>query len=456
MLKLVKITSFFLCACFSLAAQSANLKLAETEFKRALSIIEKTQLELFTDTLPPNSTEILQRLESEFSLAIKTLDSNDPDYKKTRQGKRIQVMRDLISETIETYNDQYANYITPDALKRYSEKRSGSYEGVGLKFRAIKDDYPLVIGPIIDGPLDHSNLEPGDMIIAANGHDLKGLTNGQIVKQLKGPADSSIKLELNRNGETVYVEGIRGPVDLIYAASEIVNNNIGYIKISRFGGNTHKQVRSLLGTLIESNVSGIILDLRDNPGGSTRAARAIVSMFTEESHVYCEKNKAGVIKQLPRHGGHVTDLPLAVLINGNSMSSSEIVAGALQSFARGTLIGSPTYGKGLVQRVFNLKMPLGGAVRTTIAVFGTPDHQPIQGAGIVPDIYLESPADFMFRRSGSLNIRGDARAFQRTLLEDAVKEKHADKADALISAPDAQLNRAIDEIKQMTMNTALE
>lgn len=455
MLKLMKTITLIFCLSLAMSVQAANSKLAESEFKRALSIIEKTQLELFTDTLPAKSKEIFHTLEARLNTSVEKLDPNASDFKKIKQQLRIELMRDLISETIDTYNDQYANYITPDALKRYSEKRAGSYEGVGLKFRAIKDEYPVVIGPLIDGPLDHSDLLPGDKIIAANGHNLKGLTNSQVVKQLKGPTKSSIELKLNRNGETFHVTGKRGPVDLKYAHSEIINDDIGYIKISRFGGNTHKQVRSLLSTLIDKNVSGIILDLRDNPGGSTRAARATVSMFSKEPHIYCEKNKAGAIKQLPRHGDHMTDLPLAVLINGNSMSSSEIVAGALQSFGRGTLIGSPTFGKGLVQRVFNLKMPLGGAIRTTIAVFGTPDHQPIQGAGIVPDIYLETPADFMFKRSGSLNIRENAKTYQRTLLEEAVRIKHADKADALINAPDAQLDRAIDELDQLISSTDL-
>ena len=455
MLRLVKITTLLCCACVAMAAPAANLKLAESEFKRALSVIEKTQLELFTDTLPASTPQILKTLESRYNTATEQLDPQDPDYKKIRQEARVEIMRDLLSETIDAYNDQYANYITPAALKRYSEKRSGSYEGVGLKFRAIKQDYPLVIGPLIDGPLDHSNLLPGDKIIEANGHDLKGLTNSQVVKQLKGPAKSSIDLTIDRNGERFHVIGERGPVDLKYADSKVINNNIGYIKISRFGGNTHTQVRELLGNLIDRNVGGIILDLRDNPGGSTRAARAIVSMFSKEQHVYCEKNKAGAIKLLPRHGEYMTDLPLAVLINGNSMSASEIVAGALQTFGRGTLIGSPSFGKGLVQRVFNLKKPLGGAIRTTIAVFGTPDHQLIQGAGIVPDIYLETPADFMFRRSGSLNIRENAKAFQRTLLEKAVRQKHAEKADALINATDAQLDRAIEEIEQMIKRTGL-
>ena len=456
MVRLVKITTFLFCACLAMAAQAANVKLAESEFKRAISIIENTQLELFTDTPPADSADILQTLESRFIDRSEKLDPQTPDNKKNKQELRIALMRSLLSETIEAYSDQYANYITPDALKRYQERRSGNYEGVGLKFRTVADEYPLVIGPIIDGPLDHSDLLPGDKIIEANGYDLKGLTNSQVVGQLKGPAKSPIDLKLKRNGKIFHVVGRRGPVELKYADAEIIKDNIGYIKISRFGGNTHKEVRKLLGNLIDHKVSGIILDLRDNPGGSTRAARAIVSMFSEEPWIYFEKNKAGAIKQLPRHGEYMTDLPLAVLINGDSMSSSEIVAGALKSFGRGTLIGSPSFGKGLVQRVFNLKMPLGGAIRTTIAEFGTPDHQPIHGAGITPDISLETSADFMFRRSGSLNIRDNAKAFQRALLEESVRKDHADKADVLINATDAQLNRAIDEITRVTSSADLK
>ena len=144
----------------------------------------------------------------------------------------------------------------------------------------------------------------------------------------------------------------------------------------------------------------------------------------------------------------ITDLPLAVLVNGQSMSSSEIVAGALQSYNRGIVIGSPTFGKGLVQKVFNLAEPLGGAIRTTIAMFGTPDEKPIHATGIVPDIYIESEAGFMFRRTGSLNIRADARAYQRELLEQRVTIDFPDNAHRYIAASDAHLDTAISRLKQ--------
>lgn len=420
----------------------------EAEFKRALKIIENTQLEIFNDITPESADSVLSRFEELSAIEASTLDSNGADFKEQLSQKRIDVMRTLLSENIDAYNDQYANYISPEQLKRYKERRKGNYQGVGLKFRAMEDDYPVVIGALIGGPLDNTDLLPGDKIVEANKNDLKGLSSGEIVTLLKGPDKSSIDLKIQRADTTHQVTGKRGPVNLQYARSEIITNNIGYIQISRFGGKTHDTVAKLLKGLLDQKIDGLILDLRNNPGGSTRAARAIVSMFSKEQHVYCEKHKSGAVKQLPRHGDHVTDLPLAVLVNGNSMSSSEIVAGALKTYERGIVIGSPTYGKGLVQKVFNLSQPLGGAIRTTIAVFGRPDHQTIHAAGIVPDIYIETPADFMFRRTGSLNIRANARAYQRTLLENSVREKHPDKADALIKAPDAQLDRAITELNK--------
>ena len=145
-------------------------------------------------------------------------------------------------------------------------------------------------------------------------------------------------------------------------------------------------------------------------------------------------------------------MPLAVLINGDSMSSSEIVAGAIQSYDRGIIIGSRSFGKGLVQKVFNLEAPLGGAVRTTIAVFGRPDHQLIHATGILPDILIETDSDFMYRRVGSLNISADAKAFQRKLLERDTRAKHPEKADEHIAAIDLQLQTAIHKLQDLAAN----
>jgi len=433
-------------------AQSAVKVTPYAEFVKALNIIDQTQLTLFTDTTPASKEETIQLYNTRVASAEARLDKTAPDYEETANKQRIQIMRDLLTETLQQYNDQYANYITPDSLKKYNSRRNGNFVGVGLKFRAVTDAYPLAIGPLQGGPMDGQDIEPGDTLLSVDGKTLFNLSSSEVVSALKGPADSTATLTVSRNNTEHQIEVVRSAVDLHYADAQLLQNTIGYIKVSRFGSKTHTRVAKLLDELITQGAQSFVLDLRDNPGGSTRAARAIVSMFSTEKDVYCERYKTGATKQLPRHGEHKTDLPLAVLINGDSMSSSEIVAGAIQSYGRGIIVGAPSFGKGLVQKVFNLQSPLGGAVRTTIAVFGRPDHQIIHAAGIVPDVYVKTPNDFMFRRTGSLNISKKAKAFQRVLLEKSVKKKHPEKADEIIAAKDLQLQTAINRLQTMISN----
>ncbi len=434
-------------------ASAAVKPTAYAEFVKALNIIEQTQLTLFTEETPPTRQEIINDYNRRVEAIESELDKQADDYQETAEAARIDIMREILSETIEFYNDQYANYIYPEALKRYNSRRNGNFVGIGLKFRAITDDYPIVIGPLANGPMDGKNILPGDHLISIDDKLLKGLTSSEVVAALKGPKESTGHLTVRRNKDNHQIAVKRAAVELHYTDSELLNNKTGYIKISRFGSKTHTRVEKLLRELLSQGAESFILDLRDNPGGSTRAARAIVSMFSTEKNMYCERYKTGAIKQLPRHGEHLTDKPLAVLINGDSMSSSEIVAGAIQAYERGIIIGTRSFGKGLVQKVFNLAEPLGGAVRTTIAMFGRPDHEMIHENGIVPDVTVETDSDFMFRRTGSLNINDNARAYQRTLLEQDVREKHPDKADEFIAAKDIQLHTALERLQQ-SMATA--
>jgi carboxyl-terminal processing protease len=433
-----------LCLQLPVARTDSTDQSATDEFERALDLIEQTQLELFVNATPASTDTVMQELE-------RRIQSTDyPKRASTGTSRQVAIMRELLSETIDWYDDQYANYISPDQLVAYSERRSGSYVGVGLKFRSVTGDYPLVIGTLLGGPLEQQDIRPGDRLIAIDDIDLKAYSSRSITEKLKGSPDTLFELSLRRDEKIHKVTSKRRSVELHYARSETLDDKIGYIKISRFGGATHTRVRALLEELIAGGVTAVILDLRDNPGGSTRAARATVSLFSREPHVYCETYKTGEPRKLPRHGDHLTDLPLAVLVNNGSKSSAEIVAGALQGQQRAMIVGAPTFGKGLVQRVFNLAEPLGGALRTTIAMFGTEPQGLIQDRGIVPDRYVESDADFMFRETGSLNVAEDARAYQRYLLESQIKKKYqgSDKAEQLIAATDIQLQTAIEILKR--------
>lgn len=407
------------------------------ELARALNLITDVQLNLFRDTPAPTREDIL----SQFSLRMQQRGVVAID-----DTEIVDIARELLGSTLDTFNDPFANYVTPESLKKYKQRRNGQFVGIGVKFRARKESYPVVIGPLTGGPLEHANIKPGDQIRAIDGVDLFASSSEDIGEKLRGKEGSSVRLQLARTkpDQIITLDAVRQKVKLSYLRVEVLDGNVGYIKISRFAAKTHLMVEKYLRQLLLAGVVGIILDLRDNPGGSTLAARATVSLFQEDRHVYAEQYKSGAVRLLPRIGNKVTDLPVAVLANEKSMSSAEIVAGALQVSARAKIVGAPTYGKGLIQRVFDLKPPLGGAIRATIAVYATLDETLIHGVGIVPDIYVASAKGDFFVETGSLNISAAAQTYRRQLLHENIYQRYdADEAAALIQQTDEQLERAV-------------
>lgn len=411
------------------------------EFLRAADLITQTQVTMFLDRPAPDKPGIIETLETQ-------LEESGQGDDETVQ---ISTMRQLLSDTLDIYNDPFANYITPKQLKNYYARRGGNLMGIGVKYRAFDEDYPVIIGVLLGGPLEKSGIKPGDRITAIDGVDQEGASSADVSGKLKGDEGSTVQLSMqHRDGGSFEVTATRSKVTLRYARAELMDDQIGYIKVSRFGGKTHETVAAMVSNLIGEGAKGMVLDLRDNPGGSTRAARGIVSIFTDKQSVYCEQYKTGATRELPRHGNKLTDMPLVLLINGKSMSSSEIVAGALQDYQRATLIGEPSYGKGLIQKVFNMKAPLGGAVRTTIAAYATPAQTLIHGVGVTPDIFIESAPRGLFAETGSLNISNSAREFKRELLEKRLREDlDPEEAENLISLQDTQLNQGLAELKTL-------
>ena len=411
----------------------STFKHARAQCLKALDIIDSTQLSIFLQRELPSRDELLTQIDGLESLPL---------------DKAITAMQSLLNEVLSVYNDPFANYINPKQHKAYTQRRKGGFVGVGLKYRAIDDEYPLLIGPLLGGPLEHQNLMPGDKIISANNIDLKSKSSREVAGYLKGEPNSSVTLRFERNGKQHDIEAQRQAVQLHYARSEMLKSNIGYLKVSRFGGKTHLSFKSLLEDLLKRNTHAILLDLRDNPGGSTKAARTMMSLFDDAPWVFCEQYKNGTVKQLPRAGKRITELPMVILVNEYSMSSSEILAGALQDYKRAKLVGAPTYGKGLIQRVFPLAEPIGGAIRTTIAMYGTPNHKLLHGRGLVPDIYVPTPPERLYRETGSINISHEARVFRRNLQIELLKDQYpADVLKVYANYPDAQLDVALTTLK---------
>jgi len=287
------------------------------EFMRAVNIVVDVQLTMFRESPSPSREDVLSRFMSAYRAA---------DNSTLTEDDIVGMVRASLADSLDAFNDPFANYVTPDALKMYKQRRGGRFVGIGMKYRARSDAYPVVIGPLLGGPLEHANIEPGDELRTIDGVDQFSATSKSVSSALKGKADSKVLLQLLREGteELLSIEAHRQAVKLEYARSSMLDDGVGYIKISRFGGKTYEHVESLLRELLEKNAEAIVLDLRDNPGGSTKAARAVVSFFSNVAQVYAEQFKSGKTRLLPRIGEKITDLPLAILVNEKSMSSAEM------------------------------------------------------------------------------------------------------------------------------------
>jgi len=406
---------------------------ARSQFIRALDIITSSQLTVFQQRDLTARTALLSQVDDLAALPL---------------NESVSGMQTLLNDHLAEYNDPFANYITPQQHRAYTQRRTGGFVGLGMKFRSVTDDYPLVIGSLLGGPLEQSDLYPGDRIVAIDDTDLRGLQSKAVSAVMRGEPGTSVSLTLERNNKKSVLQAKRQAVQLHYARAEIINGDIGYIRVSRFGGKTHLRVKQLLQDLLAEDINGLVLDLRDNPGGSTRAARNMMSYFDPAPWVFCEKYKTGAVNRLPREGEWLTDIPMSVLINEYSRSSAEILAGALQDYKRATLVGSPSYGKGVIQKVFPLAQPIGGAIRTTIAMYGTPSHRLLHGRGLVPDVYVPNAPERLFKETGSVNISKEARAFRRRLLFDDLSMLHPQEVVAAYKTlPDMQLQVGIDQLR---------
>ena len=410
-------------------ADSSDL---HVELKRALGIIDKTQLELFRQGSLIGSDERERRIDDILSL------------EKTDNKLAVSKARELLTDVQRAYGDPFANYITPANHGNYQRSRSGNLVGIGIKFRSRDKNYPVVIGPLLGGPLDNFDVQPGDVLKSVAGESLFGASARQVRSKLSGPARSRVSVTLGRGESiTTTLEVERRSVELHYARKALLANDIAYIKISRFGTDTFERIQNFVQDFEELGVRAYILDLRDNPGGSTRTARIIMSLFDDASWVYCEQYKGGRSRQLPREGEQISKAPMAVLINERSMSSSEILAGALQARKRATLVGTPSFGKGLIQKVYPLKPPIEGAVRTTIATYATPDNLPLHARGLTPDIYVPTAPHALYRETGSLNVSERTRAFRASLDADRLRKKiGSTDAAAILAVADVQLQVA--------------
>ena len=301
------------------------------------------------------------------------------------------LMQGAISGMMDSLGDPHTSYMDPEEYDIVNTDLEGTYEGIGA-WVDTTGDYLTIISAMTDSPAEEAGLKPGDQVIAVNGKDMTGIDGDVVLKDVKGPAGTDVVLTILREGEEepFDVTITRREIDVPSVESEMLDGNIGYIQLYTYGVTTPDELHSTLESLMEENPEGIILDLRNNGGGYLDSAIDILSEFIDQGNVvmYEEMGDGSRKTYKAKSGGLATEIPLVVLINQGSASASEITAGAIQDYERGTLVGEVSYGKGSVQ-IWTPLTHNQGAVRVTVARWLTPDERQINQVGITPDVTVE-------------------------------------------------------------------
>jgi len=300
------------------------------------------------------------------------------------------LMQGAIRGMIDALGDDHSSYMDPKTYQDANDSLAGEYEGIGAWVDTTAD-YLTIISPIPGSPADKAGIESGDKIIAIDGDDLTGIDAELVRQRVLGPAGSTVILTVAREGESEPLEFsiTRDKIVIKSATGEMLENNIGYVQITTFGDKTTPELRAALAELMAQNPKGLVIDLRNNGGGYLQTSVEVASEFIGDGVILYEQYGDGertTYRALT--DGQATEIPLIVLINEGTASASEIVAGAIQDYGRGKLVGVTSYGKGSVQNWVPLNNNQ-GAVRVTIAKWLTPNERTIHGEGLQPDVEVE-------------------------------------------------------------------
>ncbi len=290
--------------------------------------------------------------------------------------------------------DPYSAYLTPERFKDLEEGTSGEFGGVGMEI-TVKDGALTVVSPLEDTPAFAAGIEPGDQIVEIDGKSTKKMIEFEAVKLLRGPVGTEVTIKIKKKKDSSY-ETVTLERSIIYIKSvrfKMLDDNLGYIKLFQFQDKTSEELKSAINKLEKENkgkLSGLILDLRNNPGGLLTQAVEVVDEFIDEGIIVSVKgrNTNQNLDYYATKNSVIHQFPIAVLVNKGSASASEVVAEALQDYSRSTIIGTKTFGKGSVQTI--IKLEDGSGLKITTAKFYAPSGRSINNVGVVPDIIVEN------------------------------------------------------------------
>ncbi len=290
--------------------------------------------------------------------------------------------------------DRYTAFIEPAVTAILREDATGEFEGIGAFVDADEAGGVRIVDTFEEGPAAEAGLQADDRVIAVDGESITGDSLYEAIGKIRGPAGSTVTLTIEREGtaEPFDVTVTRARLEIPIIESEMLDGGVGYIRLREFSATASDSLEANLEVLLEQDPVGLVLDLRQNPGGWLDQAIDVADLFLGDGLVAVERFSDGTEREFRARGGDLAeDIPLVVLVNNGSASASEIVAGALQDHQRAALIGVPTFGKGSVQRPFELSD--GSELRVTVALWFTPNDQRIQGRGLTPDIEVPWPEE---------------------------------------------------------------
>ena len=343
--------------------------------------------------LPPSDSQTI-----DFSLFWQTWDLVSKKYVDKKAIDPQKMYYGAIQGMVAALGDPYTVFLPPEQQKATEEELGGSFDGVGVQLGYNKDKRLVVIAPLQGTPAEQAGLKPGDIIVKINSRDSNSLSLPEAVNMIRGPKGTTIDLEIYHEGDdktklitlkrdTIVVKSVEYQDKLSPQGKKI-----GYLKLSRFGEKTDDEWSAAVSQALASGVEGVVLDLRNNPGGFLKSARYIGSEFLNLGQdVVLQEDSRGRESYKVNRQGKLLEIPLVVLINKGSASASEIVAGAIQDYKRGKLVGEQSFGKGTIQESDNL--PNNTGIHITTAKWLTPAGRWIHSIGLTPDVKVGAGTD---------------------------------------------------------------
>lgn len=380
-LKKVLITILVLALFFTSNLISYNIGNSKSKGVDSTMIAKKDDNEKTDKKL--DDEYVLERINEVKSMIDKNYYKKADDY---------DVLMGMLKGAVSSLNDPYSYYMTEDEYKKFNEETDGEFAGLGIYVSgSIDDNLITIVSPMKGTPADRAGLKTDDKIIKINGKDFTADKMDDAVKIMRGKPGEKVKITVLRrdeNGKAKFIdfEIVREIIKVQTVSSKLLKDNIGYISISGFDTPTYNDFDKQYKELKKQGMKKLILDLRNNPGGLLTTSTQVVNTFLDGGLIMYTLDKQNNKETINATKG-ADDIKIVVLVNKGSASASEIVAGALKDRKRATIIGTQTFGKGIVQTVFN--MPDGEGLKLTTSAYYTPSGVNIHGKGIAPDIKVE-------------------------------------------------------------------